>query len=75
MKLMRVGAPGQEKPAVRMADGSVIDVSSVVGDYDGAWLAAGGIAGLEARLADAGKGDDSLNDHVRGRGFHNLGCP
>ena len=51
MKLMRVGAPGHERPAVRMADGSVIDVSSVVEDYNGAWLAGGGMAVLEARLA------------------------
>ena len=52
MKLMRVGAPGRERPAVRMADGTVIDVSSVVDDYDGAWLAAGGMAALESRLAE-----------------------
>jgi 2-keto-4-pentenoate hydratase/2-oxohepta-3-ene-1,7-dioic acid hydratase in catechol pathway len=52
MKLMRVGAPGQERPAVRRADGTVIDVSSVVKDYDGAWLAAGGMAALAARLEE-----------------------
>ena len=52
MKLMRVGALGQERPAVRMADGAVIDVSSVVDEYDGAWLAAGGMAALESRLAE-----------------------
>jgi ureidoglycolate lyase len=52
MKLMRVGAPGRERPAVRMTDGTVIDVSSVVEDYNGAWLAAGGMAALEARLAE-----------------------
>ena len=50
MKLMRVGAPGQERPSVRMADGTVIDVSSVVNEYDGAWLAAGGMGALESRL-------------------------
>ena len=52
MKLMRVGAPGRERPAVRMEDGSVINVSSVVDDYDGAWLAAGGLAALESRLQE-----------------------
>lgn len=52
MKLMRVGAPGRERPAVRMADGAVIDVSSAVKDYDGAWLAAGGMAALAARLEE-----------------------
>ena len=50
MKLMRVGAPGRERPSVRMADGTVIDVSSVVNEYDGAWLAAGGMGALESRL-------------------------
>ena len=50
MKLMRVGAPGRERPSVRMADGTVIDVSSVVNEYDGAWLEAGGMAALESHL-------------------------
>ncbi|HIM46973.1 MAG: Ureidoglycolate lyase [Alphaproteobacteria bacterium MarineAlpha10_Bin2] len=52
MKLMRVGAAGHERPALRIADGSVIDVSSVVDEYDGAWLAAGGMAALESRLSE-----------------------
>ena len=52
MKLMRVGAAGRERPALRMADGTVIDVSSVVDEYDGAWLAAGGMAALESRLSE-----------------------
>jgi 2-keto-4-pentenoate hydratase/2-oxohepta-3-ene-1,7-dioic acid hydratase in catechol pathway len=56
MKLMRVGAPGQERPSVRMADGTVIDVSSVVNEYDGAWLAAGGMAALESRLNEGIEG-------------------
>ncbi len=61
MKLMRVGAPGQERPAVRMADGSVIDVSSVVNDYDGAWLAGGGMAALESRLQEGTDGFPVVN--------------
>lgn len=61
MKLMRVGAPGQERPAVCMADGSVIDVSSVVNEYDGAWLAAGGMAALEARLKEGVDGFPSVD--------------
>ena len=52
MKLMRVGAAGHERPALRIADGSVIDVSSVVDEYDGAWLAAGGMAARESRLSE-----------------------
>ncbi|MBR45239.1 MAG: hypothetical protein CMM31_01915 [Rhodospirillaceae bacterium] len=56
MKLMRVGAAGQERSAVCLADGTVIDVSSAVEDYNGAWLAAGGMAALEARLAEGTDG-------------------
>ena len=52
MKLMRVGAVGQERPAVRMEDRRVIDVSSVVEDYNGTWLAGGGLAALGAGLAE-----------------------
>jgi 2,4-diketo-3-deoxy-L-fuconate hydrolase len=35
MKLLRVGAPGQEKPAILDADGMARDLSSVVGDIAG----------------------------------------
>jgi 2-keto-4-pentenoate hydratase/2-oxohepta-3-ene-1,7-dioic acid hydratase in catechol pathway len=61
MKLMRVGAPGQERPSVCMADGSVVDVSSVVNEYDAAWLAAGGMARLEARLKEGVDGFPSVD--------------
>ena len=51
MKLMRVGAPGKEKPAVRLDDGKVIDVSSAAPAFDGAFLGGGGIDALRRRLA------------------------
>ena len=35
MKLLRVGEPGQEKPAILDADGKARDLSSVVGDIAG----------------------------------------
>jgi len=35
MKLLRVGAPGQEKPAILDAEGKARDLSSVVGDIAG----------------------------------------
>ena len=38
MKLLRVGAPGQEKPAILDADGKARDLSSVVGDIAGETL-------------------------------------
>lgn len=34
MRLLRVGEPGSERPAAIAADGSTVDVSSVVPDYD-----------------------------------------
>ena len=48
MRLMRVGVPGEERPAV-LYDGVVRDVSEHVKEVDGAFLASGG----PARLADA----------------------
>jgi 2-keto-4-pentenoate hydratase/2-oxohepta-3-ene-1,7-dioic acid hydratase in catechol pathway len=43
VKLLRVGAPGEERPAVRTDDGRLLDVSSVTPDIDGAFLASGGV--------------------------------
>jgi 2-keto-4-pentenoate hydratase/2-oxohepta-3-ene-1,7-dioic acid hydratase in catechol pathway len=40
MKLMRVGDPGRESPAVRLDDGRLVDVSDVVPDFDEAFFAA-----------------------------------
>lgn len=34
MRLLRVGSAGHERPAARTTDGSVVDVSSVVPDFD-----------------------------------------
>ena len=52
MKLLRVGEAGAERPAVRLDDGTVIDVSSAVGEIDGAWLEGGGAGRLAAVLAE-----------------------
>ncbi|MGW2487929.1 fumarylacetoacetate hydrolase family protein [Streptomyces sp. NPDC001606] len=43
MKLLRVGAHGQERPAVRTDDGRLLELSSVTHDIDGAFLASGGV--------------------------------
>jgi 2-keto-4-pentenoate hydratase/2-oxohepta-3-ene-1,7-dioic acid hydratase in catechol pathway len=40
MKLMRVGSPGEERPALLAADGSIRDLSGLVRDIDGQTLAA-----------------------------------
>lgn len=43
MKLIRLGAPGAEKPAVLTSDDTYVDVSDLVGDYDADFFASGGI--------------------------------
>ncbi|MEU1006618.1 fumarylacetoacetate hydrolase family protein [Streptomyces tibetensis] len=43
MKLLRVGAPGQERPAVRTDEGRLLDLRSVTLDIDGAFLTSGGV--------------------------------
>jgi 2-keto-4-pentenoate hydratase/2-oxohepta-3-ene-1,7-dioic acid hydratase in catechol pathway len=48
MKLLRVGAPGLERPGARDSNGVVRDISSHVRDIDGSWLESGGIERLRA---------------------------
>ncbi|SPF02626.1 fumarylacetoacetate hydrolase family protein [Streptomyces sp. MA5143a] len=54
MKLLRVGAPGEERPAVRAADGRLLDLSAVTADIDGAFLGSGGIERVRAALEAGG---------------------
>lgn len=42
MRLPRVGAPAEERPAVRTEEGRLLDLSSVTSDIDGAFLASDG---------------------------------
>ncbi|MGW3043014.1 fumarylacetoacetate hydrolase family protein [Kitasatospora sp. NPDC001159] len=51
MKLLRVGAPGEEVPAVQGADGRTFALSSVTDDIDGAFLASGGVERVRRALA------------------------
>jgi len=48
MKLMRVGAPGAEKPALLDKDGTMRDLSGVLHDFDAAALSPAGLARLAA---------------------------
>ncbi|MDX2529682.1 fumarylacetoacetate hydrolase family protein [Streptomyces europaeiscabiei] len=54
MKLLRVGVPGGERPAVRTDDGRLLDVSSVAGDIDGAFLASDGVERVRAAVEAGG---------------------
>jgi 2-keto-4-pentenoate hydratase/2-oxohepta-3-ene-1,7-dioic acid hydratase in catechol pathway len=40
---MRIGTPGSEKPVARIDDDSYVDLSDIVGDFDEAFFAGGGI--------------------------------
>lgn len=53
MKLMRLGPPGHERPAVAVDDDHAVDVSSVVEDYTPAFFADGGLAVLRDAMAGA----------------------
>ncbi|BCJ34509.1 2-hydroxyhepta-2,4-diene-1,7-dioate isomerase [Actinocatenispora thailandica] len=48
MKLMRVGAPGAERPVLRTDDERHLDLTPVTADIDGAFLAAGGVERVRA---------------------------
>jgi 2-keto-4-pentenoate hydratase/2-oxohepta-3-ene-1,7-dioic acid hydratase in catechol pathway len=51
MQLMRLGPVGQERPAVRLEDGEVFDLSSMTADIDGRFLADDGMARVAEALA------------------------
>ncbi|MCZ7438250.1 fumarylacetoacetate hydrolase family protein [Micromonospora sp. WMMC241] len=51
MKLLRVGAVGRERPAALDAHGRLVDLSGVVAEIDGAFLADGGVEAARTALA------------------------
>jgi 2,4-didehydro-3-deoxy-L-rhamnonate hydrolase len=52
MHLMRIGAPGAEKPVVRVDSEHYVDVSDVVPDFNEQFFGNGGIAALAKIVAD-----------------------
>jgi 2-keto-4-pentenoate hydratase/2-oxohepta-3-ene-1,7-dioic acid hydratase in catechol pathway len=52
MKLIRLGAPGAETPAVRAGDGRTFSLTGLTTDIDGAFLAADGLARVRQALDD-----------------------
>jgi 2-keto-4-pentenoate hydratase/2-oxohepta-3-ene-1,7-dioic acid hydratase in catechol pathway len=52
MLLMRIGAPGAEKPAVRVDDTSYVDVSDLVTDFDEHFFGGGGLHRLAEPVAE-----------------------
>lgn len=51
MKLARLGERGAERPVLVRDDGTVLDLTSVTADIDGAFLSAGGVERVRAALA------------------------
>ncbi|MFJ9154399.1 fumarylacetoacetate hydrolase family protein [Streptomyces sp. NPDC102270] len=52
MKLLRLGAPGEERPAVRTEDGRLLDASPVTADIDGTFLGSGGPERLRVAVTE-----------------------
>ena len=52
MYLMRIGPAGSEKPVVRIDDTHYVDVSDVAGDFNEAFFARDGIAGLSSVVSE-----------------------
>ncbi|MBE3016134.1 fumarylacetoacetate hydrolase family protein [Microbispora sp. NEAU-D428] len=52
MYLMRIGAPGAEKPVVRVDNTRYVDVSDLTADFDEKFFAAGGTALLAGPVAE-----------------------
>lgn len=59
MQLVRFGQPGAERPGLRRADDSVVDVSHLVPDYTPEFFAQDGLA----RLADVAGADGPIVPH------------
>jgi 2-keto-4-pentenoate hydratase/2-oxohepta-3-ene-1,7-dioic acid hydratase in catechol pathway len=51
MRLLRIGPPGRERPAVADAEGRIFDLSAVTADIDGAFLSGDGPSIVEQALA------------------------
>ncbi|CAM5250247.1 hypothetical protein SALBM311S_05060 [Streptomyces alboniger] len=57
MYLMRIGAPGAEKPVARIDDDTYVDLSDVVTDFDEEFFGSGGIDRVRPLVAErAGAG-------------------
>ncbi|MEE8433884.1 MAG: fumarylacetoacetate hydrolase family protein [bacterium] len=68
MKLIRFGEPGREKPGVQLDDGTRIDVSRHIPDFNPDFFAAGGIARLR-EIVEARANCPTVPDGMR------LGAP
>jgi 2,4-diketo-3-deoxy-L-fuconate hydrolase len=65
MKLIRFGAPGEEKPGLLLNDGIRLDASGFGSDYDENFFANDGLAGLRTWLAKDGLSAPRVSPTVR----------
>jgi 2-keto-4-pentenoate hydratase/2-oxohepta-3-ene-1,7-dioic acid hydratase in catechol pathway len=70
MKLIRLGAPGAEKPGVLVDEATYVDVSDVVADFDGRFFEEDGLERIRSVVADRVAAAD-----VRQIGDQRLGAP
>ncbi|GAB2606357.1 2-hydroxyhepta-2,4-diene-1,7-dioate isomerase [Paractinoplanes abujensis] len=70
MFLMRIGAPGAEKPAVRAGENDYVDVSDLVKDFDEEFFGSGGIERIAGPVAERIAAGD-----VRLIGGQRIGAP
>ena len=67
MYLMRIGAPGAEKPVARVDDDTYVDLSDVVDDIDEAFLGSGGIDRIRpvvVERAESGRVDRFAGERI-----------
>lgn len=67
MKLLRYGVPGQERPAILAHDGSILDASSIVDDWDGKTLTPevlNGLTNVDARALRVVQGSPRIGPCV-----------
>jgi 2-keto-4-pentenoate hydratase/2-oxohepta-3-ene-1,7-dioic acid hydratase in catechol pathway len=65
MKLIRFGSINEEKPGLLLADGSKLDVSAFVHDYDEAFFGTNGIAKLSRWLENNLENCPKVDDDIR----------
>jgi 2-keto-4-pentenoate hydratase/2-oxohepta-3-ene-1,7-dioic acid hydratase in catechol pathway len=65
MKLARFGEPGSERPGVLMDEGTRVDTSAFVRDYDEAFFAGDGLQALAAWMKDHGAGAPRVGREAR----------
>jgi 2-keto-4-pentenoate hydratase/2-oxohepta-3-ene-1,7-dioic acid hydratase in catechol pathway len=65
MKLIRFGAAGEERPGVQLEDGTRLDASGVVSDYDEDFFGGAGLGRLQDWLAREGRSAPRVEPGVR----------